>query len=129
MTESTHPEQEEIELLLKLFAGRRDAYGLGKGTVERNPKGDWNGMFWEHMAACHLDGEANADLGVYLVRDDDTVTFAAVDIDEPNFELALEVAGLAILEAAVFTKIADGLLEVSVLVAHGRHRRRATDHE
>lgn len=92
MTENTRPEQEEIELLLKLFEGRRDAYGLGKGTVERNPKGDWNGVFWEHMAACHLDGEANADLGVYLVRDDDTVTFAAVDIDEPNFELALEVA-------------------------------------
>jgi hypothetical protein len=84
--------QEEIELLLKLFDGRRDAYGLAKGTVERNPKGDWNEVFWEALAQHHLEGEANADLGVYLVRDDDTVTFAAIDIDEPDFELAFEVA-------------------------------------
>lgn len=87
-----HASQEEIELLLKLFDGRRDVYGVAKGQVERNPKGDWNGVFWEALAANHLAGEPNADLGVYLVRDDDTVTFAAVDIDEPDFDLAQEVA-------------------------------------
>lgn len=88
----THASQEEIELLLKLFDGRRDVYGVAKGQVERNPKGDWNMVFWEALAEHHLAGEPNADLGIYLVRDDDTVTFAAVDIDEPNFELAQEVA-------------------------------------
>lgn len=90
---ATHPSQEEIELLLKLFEGRRDVYGIAKGTVERNPKGgDYNGALWEYLAIAHLDGEDQADLGIYLVRDDDTVTFAAVDIDEPDFELAQEVA-------------------------------------
>lgn len=86
------PSQEEIELLLKLFDGRRDIYGINKGTVKRNEKGDWNGVFWEALAEHHLAGEAAADLGVYLVRDDDTVTFAAVDIDEPDYDLAREVA-------------------------------------
>lgn len=84
--------QEEIELLLKLFNGRRDAYGVAKGNVERNPKGDWNGVFWEALAERHLVGAPNADLGVYLVRDDDTVTYCCVDIDEPDFDLAKEVA-------------------------------------
>lgn len=86
------PSQEEIELFLKLFDGRRDIYGINKGTVKRNEKGDWNGVFWEALAEHHLAGEAAADLGVYLVRDDDTVTFAAVDIDEPDYDLAREVA-------------------------------------
>lgn len=86
------PSQEEIELLLKLFDGRRDIYGINKGTVKRNEKGDWNGIFWEALAEAHLQGTESADLGVYLVRDDDTVTFAAIDIDEPDFELAKEVA-------------------------------------
>lgn len=88
----TKPSQEEIELFLKLFDGRRDIYGINKGTVKRNEKGDWNEVFWEALAAAHLEGTESADLGVYLVRDDDTVTFAAIDIDEPNFDLALEVA-------------------------------------
>lgn len=89
---TTHASQEEIELFIKLFDGRRDIYGINKGTVKRNEKGDWNGVFWEALAAAHLEGTESADLGVYLVRDDDTVTFAAIDIDEPNFELAQEVA-------------------------------------
>lgn len=89
-----HAEQEEIELFLKLFDGRRDIYGIAKGTVERNTKGDWNPVFWEALAQHHLEGVAHADLGIYLVRDDDTVTFAAVDIDEPDYALAREVADL-----------------------------------
>lgn len=89
---STHASQEEIELLLKLFDGRRDIYGINKGTIERNHKGDWNEIFWEALAQHHLEGAAAADLGIYLVRDDDTVTFAAIDIDEPDFALAQEVA-------------------------------------
>lgn len=87
-----HASQEEIELMLKLFDGRRDIYGINKGTVERNHKGNWNEVFWEALVQHHLEGAAAADLGVYLVRNDDTVTFAAIDIDEPDFALALEVA-------------------------------------
>lgn len=77
---------------MKLFAGRRDIYGVAKGTVERNVKGDWNPVFWEELVKRHLEGVESADLGIYLVRDDNTVTFAAIDIDEPDFELAQEVA-------------------------------------
>lgn len=91
---SEHASQEEIELFLKLFNGRRDIYGIAKGTVERNHKGDWNEVFWEALAQHHLEGADRADLGIYLVRDDETVTFAAVDIDEPDFALAREVADL-----------------------------------
>jgi hypothetical protein len=87
-----HASQEEIELFLKLFDGRRDIYGVAKGTVKRNDKGDWNEVFWEALAQHHLEGLDAADLGVYLVRDDNTVTFAAIDIDEPDLELANEVA-------------------------------------
>lgn len=84
--------QEEIELMLRLFDGRRDVYGINKGTVERNPKGNWNEVFWEALVQHHLEGVESADLGVYLVRNDDTVTFAAIDIDEPDYELAKTIA-------------------------------------
>lgn len=87
-----HASQEDIELMLRLFDGRRDIYGINKGTVERNHKGNWNEVFWEELMKHHLEGVEAADLGVYLVRDDDTVTFAAIDIDEPDLALAQEVA-------------------------------------
>lgn len=87
-----HSSQEEIELFLKLFDGRRDVYGVNKGTVERNAKGVWGEVFWETLVLRHLEGQRTADLGVYLMRDDDTVMFAAIDIDEPDFALAQEVA-------------------------------------
>lgn len=76
----------------RLFDGRRDIFGVGKGTVERAADGVFSEERWDALFEAHLRGDTNADLGIYLVRDDDTVTFAAVDIDEPNYDLALEVA-------------------------------------
>lgn len=81
------------ELMGRLFDGRKDAFGIGKGRIERAPAGEsFSAERWEGLWAAHLKGDTNADLGIYLVRDDDTVTFAAIDIDEPDFPLALEVA-------------------------------------
>lgn len=75
-----------------LFDGRRDAFGVGKGNVERAAAGEFSEERWDALFEAHLRGDTNADLGIYLVRDDDTVTFAAIDIDEPDFALAQEVA-------------------------------------
>lgn len=72
------------KLLSQLFDGRKDIWGIGKGKVV-------HGELTDDLYEQHLDG-GEADLGVYLVRDDDTVTFAAIDIDEPDFDLAVEVA-------------------------------------
>lgn len=80
------------ELLERLFRGRRDVYGINKGRVERREIGDWPSATWDRLFDEHVAGKPEADLGIYLVRDDDTVTFAAIDIDEPDFDLALEVA-------------------------------------
>jgi hypothetical protein len=77
----------------RLFDGRKDAFGIGKGRIERAPTGEsFSAERWEGLWEAHLQGDTNADLGIYLVRDDDTITFAAIDIDEPDFPLALEVA-------------------------------------
>lgn len=80
------------ELLARLFSGRRDIYGINKGCVERKTVGDWPSETWDRLFEEHVAGNPEADLGIYLVRDDDTVTFCCVDIDEPNFDLAREVA-------------------------------------
>lgn len=85
-------EASDGELLARLFDGRRDIYGINKGRVERCQNGDWTSTHWETLFDSHAAGKESADLGVYLVRDDDTVTFAAIDIDEPDFALAQEVA-------------------------------------
>lgn len=85
-------EAPNAELLARLFNGRRDIYGINKGRVERCPDGDWPSALWDRLFSEHVGGKPEADLGIYLVRDDDTVTFAAIDIDEPDFALALEVA-------------------------------------
>ena len=85
-------EASDGELLARLFDGRRDIYGINKGRVERCQNGDWTSTHWETLFDSHVAGKESADLGIYLVRDDDTVTFAAIDIDEPDFALAQEVA-------------------------------------
>lgn len=85
-------EASDGELMARLFNGRRDIYGINKGQVERCANGDWTSTHWETLFDSHVAGKDEADLGIYLVRDDDTVTFAAIDIDEPDFPLALEVA-------------------------------------
>lgn len=63
-----------------LFAGRTDAWGTGSGPVEKGT------LTIDHYAD-HLAGEGSG-LGIFPMRDDNTVRFAAIDLDEPNFELA-----------------------------------------
>ena len=65
---------------MELFSGRTDAFGTGDGPVERREP-----TVATYMA--HLAGEPPG-LGIFPMRDDNTVLFAAIDLDEPNFELA-----------------------------------------
>jgi hypothetical protein len=74
----------------KLFDGRKDALGLDRGGVERLADGYRD---WTRLYADHLRGLVAAGIGVFPVRDDETVLFAAIDLDEPNFELAAVFAG------------------------------------
>lgn len=66
-----------------LFDGRDDAYGLGHGEVKRE-------QVTMRLYQDHLEGKQ--PIGIFPVREDNTVLFAAVDIDEPNFELARDIA-------------------------------------
>lgn len=84
--------EDEVAYMRRLFDGRRDVYGVAKGNVERAGTGEFSEERWDGLFERHLRGDEGADLGIYLVRDDDTVTFAAIDIDEPDYDLALEVA-------------------------------------
>jgi hypothetical protein len=68
---------------MKLFRGLKDAYGTGKGSWIRNP------VRPEHFAK-HLRGEGSG-LGIGPLMPDNNVWFAAIDLDEPNFELAREM--------------------------------------
>lgn len=66
---------------MRLFDGRKDAYGTGQGRwVKANVT---EGHYAEHLAG---DGPG---LGIAPLLDDGTIRFAAIDLDEPNFEAAL----------------------------------------
>lgn len=69
-----------LERFAVLFDGRKDAWGTGDGPVERGH------LSWEHYSK-HLDGQGSG-LGIFPMLDDNTVRFAAIDLDEPDFELA-----------------------------------------
>ncbi len=71
---------DELEVFMGLFQGRTDAFGTGDGPVERRP-------LTPAAYMAHLAGEPPG-LGVFPMRDDNKVLFAAIDLDEPNFELA-----------------------------------------
>lgn len=64
---------------MALFAGRSDVYGTDAGPVTH---AEPTVMTY----ADHLSGEAG--IGIFPMLDDNTVCFAAIDLDEPNFELA-----------------------------------------
>lgn len=66
-----------------LFKGRDDAYGLGSGRWVRKP------LTLSHYEA-HLRGFGDG-LGVAPLRDDGTIRFAAIDLDEPDFDSAREM--------------------------------------
>lgn len=77
-----------------LFRGRDDAWGTGKGAVVR-------GALRETHFAAHLAGW-QPGLGIFPLRDDGTVYFGAVDLDEPNRDLAFAlqelIPGVAFIE-------------------------------
>jgi hypothetical protein len=64
----------------QLFAGRTDALGFGEGRVEKRPV-----TLRDYIS--HLEGDGNG-IGIFPMRDDNTVLFSAIDLDEPNFALA-----------------------------------------
>jgi hypothetical protein len=71
---------------MALFSGLDRAHGLGVGRIEKTPP-------TEALFKWHLAGEGSG-LGVFPLRDDGTVLFAAIDLDEPNFELAATLQSL-----------------------------------
>lgn len=67
-----------------LFSGNREAYGLSHGEVVR-------GAVTLRMYLDHLRWLDPA-IGIFPIRPDNTCLFAAIDLDEPNFDLAADIA-------------------------------------
>ena len=65
---------------IKLFRGRTDAWGSGRGEVIR-------GTLGAHLFDDHLCGRGDG-LGIFPLLDDGTVYFSVIDLDEPDFEAA-----------------------------------------
>jgi len=65
---------------MELFSGLDRAHGLGVGRIEKTPP-------TVDLFKWHLQG-GGSGLGIFPLRDDGCVNFAAIDLDEPNFELA-----------------------------------------
>lgn len=78
---------DQAKQFAELFAGRTDAVGLGSGGVARPSNG-----VSVRMYADHLRGLGGHDIGIFPMLDDSTVWFAAIDLDEHNTELALDMA-------------------------------------
>lgn len=74
-----------VPIFGELFRGRTDAYGIDKGGVARVDAREDSGM-WHERYRAHLDGEVA--LGIFPMLDSAHVWFGAIDLDEPNFELA-----------------------------------------
>ena len=71
---------------MRLFSGRTDAYGTGRGEVIREePSAE---LFKQHLSG---DGKG---LGIFPLSDEGTVNFAAIDLDEPDFDAANSMADL-----------------------------------
>ncbi len=68
-----------------LFQGLESAFGTGAGRWVKRPlrPEDW---------VSHLQGQG-VGIGVAPLRPDNTVMFAAIDLDEPDFEAAREMQG------------------------------------
>ncbi len=75
-----------VERFAALFSGFEDAHGVGYGGWVRQPP------TLKHYSD-HLDGKGSG-LGIGPLRKDNTVTFAAIDLDEPDFETAATLAEL-----------------------------------
>lgn len=70
----------DVERFAGLFHGRTDAYGTGEGRWIKKP------VTLAHYEA-HLRGFGKG-LGIAPLRDDGTIRFAAIDLDEPDFDAA-----------------------------------------
>lgn len=75
-----------LEQFGRLFRGREDAWGTGKGVVIR-------GALTEQHYAAHLAGQGPG-LGIFPLMDNARCYFAAVDLDEPDLDCAYEVKRL-----------------------------------
>src|ERR1039458_6533541 len=73
----------ELTDFMRLFRGREDAYGTGKGGWVHKPAGSEQYMD-------HIEGRGTG-LGIAPLLDDGTVWFAAIDLDEPDFDAAKEM--------------------------------------
>lgn len=85
------------EQFARLFSGRTDIYGLGEGRVVKAPL--TLAQYRDHLGgsdvADHRENAVQATgLGVFPLRQDGTVSFAAIDLDRPDFELAHLLADL-----------------------------------
>lgn len=77
------PTPEQIKQFAALFTGRTDAYGTGEGRWIKKP------VTLAHYEA-HLRGFGKG-LGIAPLTDDAKLRFAAIDLDEPDFEAAREM--------------------------------------
>ena len=77
MSESVYP---HVVRFRRLFDGLSTAFGTGKGEwVKRPPRPE--------DFVDHLNGHGPG-IGIGPLRPDNTVKFAAIDLDEPDFEAA-----------------------------------------
>jgi hypothetical protein len=77
-----------VQSFIKLFGGLEDsqaigAYGTGAGRWVKRP-------LWLTDVAEHLQGHG-CGIGVPPLRSNNTVVFAAIDLDEPDFDAAREM--------------------------------------
>ncbi len=75
-------DQKLVDAFSSLYRGRTDAWGSVKGMSVKEPVTEAN-------YRAHL--EAKTSLGVYMLLDDGTCHFAAIDIDEKSFDKALAI--------------------------------------
>jgi hypothetical protein len=122
---------QQVARFSALFDGLKVAFGTGKGEWIKRPQGP------EDFRR-HLDGEG-AGIGIAPLRPDNTVRFAAIDLDEPDFVTAREmqdyIPGVSWLEKSrsgnahvwVFFKepleawVAMGVLKEATLAAGKQH--------
>jgi hypothetical protein len=73
----------QLNDFMRLFCGRTDAYGTGEGKwIRKEPT---PAIYEQHIA-----GKGHG-LGIAPLLDDGTVHFAAIDLDEPDFDAAREM--------------------------------------
>jgi len=94
-------EQATIEAFASLFKGRLDVWGSVEG------KSNKEAVTTEHYRA-HLEGKKS--LGIYPLLDDGTCPFAAIDLDEKDFDKAV----------AIRTKLVDQMVPAYIAESKGK---------